>query len=561
VFDGLIILDVPRTVVRRLNRLRGAAQVTENPIRESSHTARSGTFRLGLEAWNLYFRGEGRRMGLFTRESAARPIPDRQDSWWPPIPADTSLAASGGNSSVLASVSSQPFGADPRNTSEFLAGTVSINLVLPESNGRLDLSTESWTEDREAKVVAGVTAGLEWIRAREPSAGLTFVYHVFRGREDERARTAYEPINRPADPMGWTGEDLWTKEILEKMGFASGDRWARSRAFADATRKADRTDWAVNVFVADSERDADGRFADGYFAYAWIGGPHVVLTYDNQLWGIDRMNQVVRHEILHAFYAFDEYSASGCGCAEHRGYLDGTNENCTVCNVAAVSCVMTSNAPDMCSSTRRQIGWADLDGDSADDVIGEDPDTFLDPVDSVFCGTVTGSATVVAATNRNPLALTPPNSISVNRIALVEARWDQGPWLPAQPEDGAWDDYLELFRVTRELSEGVHVFESRAADDHGNVDGTPARLVVDFPAPADDPGSTLRVSGGSGWAVVLDWRAAWSAAGYRVYRAVSPAGSWVRVAEPAGTSWMDASRGNAYYLVRSLNVCGRESIP
>ncbi len=65
-------------------------------------------------------------------------------------------------------------------------------------------------------------------------------------------------------------------------------------------------------------RDADGRFSDGYFAYSWVGGPHLVMTYDNQAWGIDRMNQVLRHELLHSFFAFDEYSGSGCGCTISR---------------------------------------------------------------------------------------------------------------------------------------------------------------------------------------------------------------------------------------------------
>jgi hypothetical protein len=270
------------------------------------------------------------------------------------------------------------------NTSEFLAGSVSVNIVLVESDGSLEAPTENWSSARESEVVARIASGLEWVRLQEPQAALRFVYHVIPGRTDPRARTGYEPIRSAADPLGATGEDRWVKEVLGKLGYPSGDRFARSRAFASDTRAADGTDWAVNVFVVDSLADADGTFSDGRFAYCFIGGPHLVMTYDNQAWGIGRMDMVFRHELLHAFYAFDEYAASGCDCAAHRGYLDGPNTNCAVCNPLAASCVMIPLAGDV-RATRRHLGWADLDGDGAIDVIGQDPDTFLDTIPASLC--------------------------------------------------------------------------------------------------------------------------------------------------------------------------------
>jgi len=464
-----------------------------------------------------------------------------------------------------ASAASVPtYWAGPQNTSEYLAGAVSVNLFLLESDGTIDASTENWTADREADVVAGVTAGLEWLRGQEPQSQLRFVYHVITGRTDSRARTGYEPIRRPADPKGSTGEDLWVKQALTKMGYASGDRFARSRALANDTRVQDGTDWAVNVFVVDSYQDFDGTFADGYFAYSWIGGPHLVMTYDNQSWGVDRMDMVARHEILHSFYAFDEYAASGCTCSEHRGYLDGLDTNCVACNPAAAPCVMISNTAFICPATRRQIGWSDLDGDGVIDVVGEDPDTFLDSAPPAVCGPLVlmGLASVVPPTNRNPATYTPQTSISVNRLARVEAQDDGGGWASTSPSDGAWGGYQEAFYGVWDLPAGAHALELRAVDDHGNVDLSPVQVGVQVLPRAVGVGNGLRVERGfSPGAASLLWGEPAGAISYRVYRAASPPGPWVLMGETASPTWTDGGSGDGYFDVRSVDGCGADVSP
>src|SRR5262249_29932070 len=115
-----------------------------------------------------------------------------------------------------------PFGATDLNTSEYLAGSVSVNVVLVESDGTIEPQSESWTADREAEVGGRMAAGLEWVRLQEPQAALSFVYPVFAGRTDPRARTGYEPIRHAADPSGSTGEDLWVKDVLRKLGYGVG---------------------------------------------------------------------------------------------------------------------------------------------------------------------------------------------------------------------------------------------------------------------------------------------------------------------------------------------------
>ena len=454
-----------------------------------------------------------------------------------------------------------PFGATALNTSEFLAGAVSVNIVLVESDGSIDASSENWSSTRENEVVSGISAGLEWIRLQEPQASLRFVYHVIPGRTDARARTGYEPIRRAADPSGSTGEDLWVKDVLGKLGYASGDRFVRSRAYASDTRSADRTDWAVNVFVVDSLADTDGKFADGRFAYCWIGGPHLVMTYDNQAWGIGRMDMVLRHELLHAFYAFDEYATSSCDCSAHRGYLDGANTNCAACNPVAAACVMIANGDAMCNATRRHLGWADLDGDGAIDVIGQDPDTFLDAIPADVCAApvLTGLASVVAATNRNTYPGTTHPSISVNRISGVEFRVDGSPWAQAEPAGGTWGIPQERFGAALPvLVSGSHHLEARAVDDFGNHDAAPGSVDVTVHGPLAALGNSLRTSRNGASGVAMSWDACSGATLYRLYRRSAPTAAESLVAETSSTSWTDPTATIGYYQVRPVDACGGE---
>jgi hypothetical protein len=566
-FEGVLVVELPAGAEIRALRLPGVREVALNAV--ASRPAPRSVPAWGLAAWNEITR----------LHDGSRPVDEEgpafvePDALVPPavsldaVRAASRLAAQdargpkGAPAVAAASSTTTPFGATELNTSEFLAGAVSVNLILVESDGSHEPSSENWSADRESEVIARVAAGLEWVRLQEPEAALRFVYHVVSGRVSTVARTGYEPIRRAADPSGITGEDLWTKEVLGRMGYTTGDRFARSRALDSDTRRADGTDWAVNIFVVDSLNDTDGKFADGRFAYTWIGGPHVVMTYDNQAWGIARMDMVLRHEILHAFYAYDEYSQSACACADHRGYLDGANTNCTVCNPVAASCVMISNGDAMCAPTRRQIGWADLDGDGAIDVVGEDPDTFLDAPSAQACSAapMSGLASVVAATNRNPYTGTPRSSISVNRIASVEVRADDEPWQPASPEDGAWGAFQERFYATvSPLSAGPHRLEARAIDDHGNVDLAPTAADVLVAGGAEALGDAVRVVRSISGGATVSWNACAGAATYRVYRAPSASGAWAVLVETASTSWSDETVGPGYYQVRPVDACGAE---
>jgi hypothetical protein len=246
-FDDVLVALIPAGSEFRAYRLAGVREVVLNGATRTSRSRGTGP-SFGLAAWNAIARGSN-------PADRGRPEPDPlgDDALMPPAvsleavreASRTATASRGGGHAlpVMASTSSgAPFGATELNTSEFLAGAVSVNIILVESDGSIDPSTENWSPDRENEVVARIALGLEWIRAQEPQAGLQFVYHVLAGRTDLRARTGYEPIRRAANPSGSTGEDLWVKDVLAKRGYVSGDRFARSRALASDTRGADGTD-------------------------------------------------------------------------------------------------------------------------------------------------------------------------------------------------------------------------------------------------------------------------------------------------------------------------------
>jgi hypothetical protein len=540
-FDGVLVAEVPRGTELDVNRVAGVREVALNALAP----VRGGVARSpGLSAWNAIAGLSDRRLD---ERSGMEPLWD--DALLPPGPTE------GGP--VQAAVAPTAL-----NTSEYLAGSVTVTIILTESDGTGDASSENWSADREAEVVAEIAEALEWARLREPQAELVFRYHVVAGRTDVRARTRYEPIRRSADPQGTTGEDLWTKEILGKLGYTVGDRFARSRALASARRAADGSDWALNVFVVDSLNDTDGKFADGRFAYTWIGGPHVVLTYDNQAWGIDRLDMVFRHELLHAFYAFDEYAGSGCACSEHRGYLDGAGANCTACNAGAVPCVMITNGDALCASTRRQVGWADLDGDGVIDVVGEDPDTFLDDTAPTWCAppAIAGLASVVAPTNRNPLTVTPRTSISINRIAAVETRADGGPWVAAEVEGEFPASQRRFTAGFSSLAPGPHKLEARAVDDRGNRDLTPPSSDVVIAPSAGPVGNTVRGARSQGGGAQISWSPCPGAVRYRVLRAASPGGAFSVAGETASTAWSDGSSGDAFFRIRGVDACGVDGV-
>lgn len=479
----------------------------------------SGSARLVAEAWN----------GAFWGAIPNAPVtPDAPEDDVLAVPQETLGPVSPAG---LACTSDAP----SKMVSEYMLGSISLNIILPESTGALDADTEDWDATREAQVLAGVMAGTQWLIDRGPSAqgvALSFTYHLYPGRTDARATTPYEPIARSADCTHepGAGEGLWTNDILNAFGYSGlADRWAKARAFDNDTRVADGTNWASTLFVVDSLNDADGRFADNRFAYTWQPGSHIVMTYDNSGWGITRMGSVFAHEFCHAFWARDEYSGSGCSCTQLSGYLAAANGNCAAtCPSNETTCVMrsadlTGGNGIVCEHTARQIGWADDDGDGIPDAVQATPEAQFDaPVSQPGLISLSGLAWVRAVQNRNPSSQAYTCSLTIARLSGVQVRLDGGSWQEAVSTTGAFGEPTGTF--TSEFSGvtgGGHTVEARALDSLGQVQGVPYSTTVNVegstaPPPIPDATFAGKTTGGGstpefpavGDPIVVTWDAA-----------------------------------------------------
>jgi hypothetical protein len=477
-----------------------------------------GTTRQVADAWNIAF---------FGTAPAAAPVEEgapENDALEVPQEANGPVGLNG-----LACTPDAP----SKMVSEYMLGSISLNVILPESTGALDASTEDWDAAREAQVLAGVMAGAQWLLdhgPKGPGVALSFTYHLYSGRTDVRAATVYEPIGRSADCTHepGAGEGLWTNDILNAFGYSGlADRWAKARAFDNDTRIADGTRWAVTLFVVDSLNDADGRFADNRFAYTWQPGSHIVMTYDNSGWGISRLGSVFAHEFCHAFWARDEYSGSGCSCTQLSGYLAGANGNCAAtCPSNLATCVMrsadlTGGLGILCPFTARQIGWADDDGNGIPDAVQALPAAQLDtPVSGPGFISLSGYAWVQAAPNHNPSSQAYLCAITIARLSGVQVRLDGSAWHDAVSATGGFGEQTGSFLYDfTNVSGGTHTVEARAVDSLGQVQGTPFSTTVTVEgttAPPPVPGATYAAkNGGSGFAsapegdsVTVTWDAA-----------------------------------------------------
>lgn len=362
-----------------------------------------------------------------------------------------------GSSKIPIISKSRPYGAGFWDTSEYFIGDITVGIVFLESNGVIDPNTEDWTWTEENNVQSEIFDGLNWWANRDPRAKLSFTYNIYLG-----VPTKYEPISHPQSQ-----EYLWINDAmtyLEYLGYPTYTSYFDNvHSFNNYLRDFRHTDWAYTFFIVDSSNDIDGRFADGqYSAYAYLGGPFVVMTYDNDGYGIDNMDYVAAHETGHIFYATDEYN----GYTEFAGYLNahdiegsGKIMDCALCWVNGYS-----------SGTALQLGWRDSNGDGVFDIIDFYPKSTLgvyspDPTtDNTPTYTGTSLSNMVYP-NNNPLGA--GNDITVNRIDNIQYRIDSGTWvgLPVWSLDSA----IEPFTFTTSpLSLGTHKIEVRAHSDHAD---------------------------------------------------------------------------------------------
>lgn len=386
---------------------------------------------------------------------------------------------------------------DYYQTSEFMAGKIAVGIIFPESNGSLDTSSENWSSSRMDTVIAKIQSAMNWWAIQNPNGHLSFVYDVQR-----QVPTKYEPIRHSSSQ-----DDLWINDVFAKLGYSNLSMRTNTFDYLNALRNKYHTDWAVVAFVVDSYNDADGEFTDGYFAYTYVNPGLIVMTYDNDGWGINNLDSVMAHEFAHDFGAADEYCQPGyaccwggydydgygynysylyipnsnceAGCDQNRnGICDGNdstpNSNCQNCSLCVqVSCLMRNGGlyAGVDTPTKQQVGIRDSDGDGILDpmdtsvslVISQSPPSTTQERIVQFSG--------VASETPYPTANPAKKSVTINYISDIQVQLDNSNlWTSALADDGAYDEVQESFTYTTpSLGYGDHTVKIRAVDRSGNI--------------------------------------------------------------------------------------------
>ncbi len=240
-----------------------------------------------------------------------------------------------------------------QQNSEFLIGSVLVNIIFPESDG----GSENWTDEEIAGALSDLARGCQDYQQHALWTNLTFVYNH---KDFHRIPVTLEPIE------GDMGVDpIWISQALSHIGYSEGSDLLRTHAFNNDTRTEFGTDWVFTAFVADASVNEcwQGPPPDQlYAAYAYLGGPYLVVPYPACGYGDGiGFSKVFIHEMSHIFWALDEYASAEQTCNDRSGYLNYDNRN-TLFNPCqtTVSCIMQGGLQvsplPVCYYTRGQVG-------------------------------------------------------------------------------------------------------------------------------------------------------------------------------------------------------------
>lgn len=277
--------------------------------------------RLGLDAFGL------RQSGEYRSAKAAR-VHDGED--W-----DSGAAAQPACHDIaISEFEGRSFDAGAP-TSSRLSGSVAVGIVIVEGpNANLKFS-----EAERVKVVAEVQNGLGWLATQNPE-GVTFKYDI-----QIVSITKQPGASNLTDSQK---EALWRDPAMAKLGFSAG--MSGVTAYVESIRTKLNTTWGYCAFFT--------KYPLGWFAYASIGGPRLVMDYANDGWGPDNIDRVFAHETGHVFGAPDEYASSGCSCGGSWGFYGKPNSNCANCAPGGgVECLMKGNTWNMCEMTPYHLGF------------------------------------------------------------------------------------------------------------------------------------------------------------------------------------------------------------
>ena len=307
------VVGAPAEPGAGLHPLTPAAALGEDALAGLTETERLGVAALRLRQSAEYAEAKQRR--------------PRQGEEWDMRGGCTAVAEAAGPQDAGAPV---PRGAA---TSAYLEGKVAVGLVLVEG----PTAALQFSAAERAQVVAEVQAGLTYLATADPVPAVSFSYDIRVPR-----------VGVAADPAAADLEGRWRDPVMSALGYPAA--WGSVDRYVRDLRTRLGTRWAFCAFFT--------KYPVRHFAYASIGGPRLVMHYDNDGWGPDNIDRVFAHEVGHVFGAPDEYAASGCDCGGAWGRFGRANTNCERCAPGGgVTCLMRANDWAMCTATPAHLGW------------------------------------------------------------------------------------------------------------------------------------------------------------------------------------------------------------
>jgi len=465
-----IIAKVPTSIIQQLSAQPSVAGVYTEAVELAMIDVYGSNVRRYAAVWNNLIISQQTPASDMSLQAAEHPDEPHDDAFIAPD-------LSQGNDLDLVSASSVTPGY--YQTSEYMAGSVAVGIVLVESDGSVDPSTEDWTEDEKQLVFSKIVAALNWWADLETKASLSFVYD---DHFSNPLPSGVEPIIRPRKD-----QQYWIADAMGALGYNAPSYITRVRDYNNNLRDIYKTDWAFTVFVVDSSNDFDNRFSDGYFAYAYLGGPFMVMTYGNNGYGPYNMDAVAAHEIGHIFHALDQYYSASKPCTLRSGYLDIENQNSQygtcISNVTSImrGDILPFVIKAIDAYAAGQLGWRDSDGDNIFDPL----DTEL-PVSIETISQQDNSITVNGTANIVPYPSPTHTSVTINTLTGVQYRFDVGAWQPAIADDGAFDTTAENYHFTAtSLPPGLHTLDIAALDSAGNMSEVYASETITILDPVD----------------------------------------------------------------------------
>jgi len=371
--------------------------------------------------------------------------------------------------------SKRPFGAGPYDTSAFMAGEIYVNVVLFESNGKIDAKSESWKKDEIDRVVGHVKKACGWWeemwKKQNYVGDLKFTIDLTFA--DTPFQTSYEPITHGA----FRDDRLWIGEFLNAQGY-SGDKNRMLYQFTHDTIEKHNADFAFNIFIVKADNDPDHYFRDNYRSYTLgrqydgVSDTYILTAYSRPYdW---YSSQSFAHEMAHIFGAADEYPGQG-NYNERAGYYGVQNTNAPDGNPNRNGIVPSLMNSSISTAFERHVtspqslemvGWRDSDGDRIIDVLDApiavtDFSSKLKLSDSTY--DFRGTFTVQKVPNYNNT-----KSITINSVDRLAYRYgESGEWKFDNPKD--WGE--ESRTVSHQFKiPGGSVLQWKVVDSSGTTE-------------------------------------------------------------------------------------------